>query len=337
MVMGNKKVLEVGKIPNSLLQTLVLDKIKIKNADVLVNPGIGEDCCALDFGDQLCVMSTDPITGTAAEVGRLAVHISCNDVASCGIAPIGLMVTVLAPEGTTVEDLEKVSDQLNQAANEIGVDIIGGHTEVTQAVNRFVLITMAVGKIKKDRMITTSGAKVGDDIVITKGAGIEGTAIIAYEKEDELLPVIGEELLNKAKSYMEKLSVVPEGVIAGEFGVHSMHDVTEGGLLGALWEVCRASGTGAEVFEEKIPLSEETRKICEHFAIDPFKLISSGCMLITCKNGEDLVKKLERKGIRAAVIGSVTEKGCYLVRKDRSRVFVNEPESDELYKVLKSQ
>ena len=335
MVNGKKKVLEVGKIPNSLLQALVLDKIKIKNADVLVNPGIGEDCCALDFGEYLCVMSTDPITGTAAEVGRLAVHISCNDIASCGIAPLGLLVTILAPEGTTQEDLEKVSDQLNMAANEIGADIIGGHTEVTQAVNRFVLITMAVGKVKKDKMITTAGAKLGDDIIITKGAGIEGTAIIAYEKEDELLPILGESLLKKAKGYMEMLSVVPEGILAGEFGVNSMHDATEGGLLGALWEVCKASGTGARIEYEKIPLSEETRLICEHFHIDPLKLISSGCMLITCENGSSLVEKLAQQGIKAAIIGKVVENGCTIVQKDGSTKAVSEPESDELYKVLK--
>lgn len=335
MVNRKKKVLEVGKIPNSLLQALVLDKIKIKNPDVLVNPGIGEDCCALDFGEYLCVMSTDPITGTAAEVGRLAVHISCNDIASCGIKPLGLLVTILAPQGTTQEDLETVSDQLNMAANEIGVDIIGGHTEVTQAVTRFVLITMAVGKVQKDKMITTAGAKIGDDIVITKGAGIEGTAIIAYEKEKELLPVLGETLLKKAKGYMDMLSVVPEGIIAGEHGVNSMHDATEGGLLGALWEVCQASYTGAKIEYAKIPISEETRLICDHFNIDPLKLISSGCMVITCEDGKGLVDKLEKQGIKAAVIGQIVKNECTLIQQDGKFSVISEPKSDELYKVLK--
>lgn len=335
MVSSKKKVLEIGKIPNSLLQALVLDKIKIKNPDVMVNPGIGEDCCALDFGENLCVMSTDPITGTASEVGRLAVHISCNDIASCGIKPLGLMVTILAPVGTTEYDLETVSEQLNTAADEIGVDIIGGHTEVTQAVTRFVLITMAVGKVQKDKMVTTAGAKIGDDIVITKGAGIEGTAIIAYEKEKELLPILGTDLLNKAKSYMEMLSVVPEGVAAGEFGVNSMHDVTEGGLLGAIWEVCEASGTGAEIYYDQIPISEETHMICEHFNIDPLKLISSGCLLITCENGAGLVERLDQINIKADVIGKVIETGCFLVNEDKSRSLINQPGSDELYKVLK--
>jgi len=332
----NKKleILEIGKIPNTLLQALVLDKIKIKNSDVVVNPGIGEDCCALDFGEYLCVMSTDPITGTAAEVGRLAVHISCNDIASCGIKPVGLMVTILAPKGTTAQDLETVSDQLNNAANELNIDIIGGHTEVTNAVNRFVLISMAVGKVKKGEMVTTAGAKLGDDIVMTKGVGIEGTAIIAYEKQNELISVLGSDRLDKAKSFMNMLSVVSEGLICGHFGVNSMHDVTEGGLLGAVWEVCEASGKGAEIYEDKILISEETTMICNHYNINPLKLISSGCMLITCKNGKDLVDKLREQEIDAAVIGKIVKTGCFLIDSKNSKKTISQPESDDLYKVL---
>lgn len=334
MAKDNLNILKIGKLPNSLLKSLVLDKINIKNPDVLINPGIGEDCTALDFGDDLCVLSTDPITGTASEVGRLAVHISCNDIASSGIKPLGLMVTVLAPFGTTAEELGKVSEQLNLAADEIGVDIIGGHTEVTAAVTRFILNTVAIGKVNKGKMITTAGARVNDDIVITKGAGIEGTAIIAYEKENELLSVMGKDSLDNAKGYMDKLSVVKEGTICGDFGVNSMHDVTEGGLLGALWEVCEASVVGAEIYYDKIPISKETQTICNFYQVDPLKLISSGCMLITCKNGPGLVKRLDKENIPSAVIGKIVKEGCMII-KDNNKLPIEQPGSDELYKVIK--
>jgi len=328
---GNMKV---GKIPNSVLKEIVLDKIKGNRKEVLIRPKVGEDCCAVDFENKVCVLSSDPITGAENEIGRLAVHISCNDVASCGAEPLGLIVTILVPPTAAQEDLELVMSQISNTANSLNVDIIGGHTEVTGAVNRFVVITTAVGYVLKDKLVSTSGAMAGDDIILTKFAGIEGTAIIAHDKERELKDKIEKDILEKAKSLVKDISVVKEGIIAGKFGVNSMHDVTEGGVLGAVWEVAEASGKGAVIYAEKIPVLEETLKICSIYNIDPFRLISSGCMIITCKNGKDLVKELEGNGIKATVIGQITEgKEKRLVLRDGYND-ISEPLSDELYKVV---
>lgn len=326
--------MNIGKIPNNILKEIILDKLQFKRKEVLLRPGIGEDCCAVDFGEYVCVMSSDPITGTSHEIGRLAVHITCNDIASSGIEPLGLLVTILAPPETTEKNIEQIMDQLTKTALSINVDIMGGHTEITASVTRFVIVCTAVGKALKNRMVTTGGAKPGDFIILTKSAGTEGTAIIALEKENELAGIIGEELLNEAKGLINNISVVKEGLIAGTYGVSAMHDATEGGILGAVWEMCEASGTGAQIDKQKINVAMSTLKICEYYHIDPLKLISSGCMLIACRDAEGLVKKLEEENIPAGVIGIIKE-GCErILVTDAGSELIMPPEADDLFKVI---
>lgn len=325
--------MEIGKIPSDVLEKL-LDQIKFQRSEVLVRPKIGEDCAVLDFGPYACVMSTDPITGAARDAGRLAVHISCNDVASCGVEPIGLMVTLLLPPSTEVAELEEIMAQIRQTAQSLQVDIIGGHTEVTDAVNRVVISTTAVGRLLKDQLVTTSGAHAGDDIIMTKTAGLEGTSIIAADKQDFLRQHLEWSVIKAAQDYIHHISVVREGVIAGQHGVTSMHDITEGGILGALWEVAEASGTGFEVWEDRIPVTPETRDICALLNVNPLRLISSGSMLITCQNGRSLVEKLAAEGISSAAIGRITGEKDRVMLKGNERVAVTPPEADELYKAL---
>ncbi len=224
--------------------------------------------------------------------------------------------------------------QMGDTANSLNVDIIGGHTEITAAVNKFVVITTSIGRVLKDKLVTTSGAQVGDDIVLTKSAGIEGTAIIAFDKEWELVEGIGCESVERAKGYMDSISVVKEGKLAGDFGVSAMHDVTEGGVLGAVWELAEASGVGVEVIEDRIPVARETEEICKFYGINPLKLISSGCMVIACEDGQALVEKLEENGIKASVIGKVTGGVERKLISGESIEDIEQPESDELYKVV---
>jgi len=326
--------MKAGKLPNDVLKKIILDKLKKTRTDILVRPGIGEDCCAIDFGENICLLSTDPITGAVNEIGRLAVHISCNDIASCGVEPLGLLITILAPVDTTVKDIEAIMDQITHETASLNVEVIGGHTEITEAVNRCVIVCTAIGKVLKNRMVTTSGARPGDDVVMTKSAGLEGTSIIAHDKEAYLAEKLGTALVERAKTFIDRISVVKEGVIAGKYGVNSMHDATEGGILGAVWEIAEASGVGVRIYRERIPIEPETLEISRLFEIDPLKLISSGCMVITCPDGEGLVNELKRNGIDASIIGKVT--GC----KDKKLISeshvedILQPGSDELYKAI---
>ncbi|NLV36450.1 MAG: AIR synthase [Clostridiaceae bacterium] len=326
--------MKIGKLPNDILEKLVLNKIQENRSEVIIRPKTGMDCAAVDFGNYACVLSSDPITGTSKEIGRLAVHICCNDIASCGVDPLGIMATILCPSDATEEELEHIMDQLTAAAASINVDLLGGHTEVTSAVTRFVISCTALGRCLKEKLIVTSGAKAGDDLVITKHAGLEGASIIAHEKELELTGLIGKQAVEEAKSYMNCISVVRDGIEAAKYGVNAMHDVTEGGILGAVWEICEASGNGAEVFLEDIPIKSVTKKICQHYNINPYKLISSGCMLISATDGKGLVSHLEKAGISAALFGKLNLSGDRIVISKEGKERITAPGADELYSVL---
>lgn len=320
-----------GKIPSELLRELVFDNIKTKHPDVILRPEIGEDCTAIEYGDYACVLSTDPITGADKGIGALAVHISCNDVASSGVKPIALLMTIMAPPSATEEDIRTIMIEAGEAAAKLGVEIAGGHTEVTSSVNKIIVSTTAIGKILKSKLVKTAGAQIGDDVVMTKYAGLEGTAILAKDRESELKAVLTHEELERAKDLSAYISVVQEGVLAGEFGVNSMHDVTEGGILGAAWEVAESSNTGIELALDSIPILSETTKLCKHFKLDPYRLISSGSMIITCKEGHRLVKLLQENGIAASVIGRIIENEKVVTRGGQ-KVELMPPGPDELFK-----
>ncbi len=327
--------LEIGKLPNELLQKMLENYAKVSRNEVLSRPMIGEDCAVLDFSDHLCVVTTDPITGADEEIGTLGVYIACNDLASAGAEPVGLLVTLLAPAGSELEDIEKVMRQIESAAKGLNADIIGGHTEVTDAVNRMVLSITALGRARHGSLASAGGAKPGDSIILTNYAGTEGTAILAYLFEKELALELGSDLVETSKHLLSSVNVVKEGLLAARFGVACMHDVTEGGVLGALWEVGNASGYGIEAEKRKIPILEETRRICNFLSIDPLKLISSGCMLMTTPNGEKILNILHQQDIKASIIGKVTfGKEMVLLDEDR-RIGITPPKSDELYKARK--
>lgn len=331
-------MLKVGKLDSDLLEKAVINKIKHKRQDVLVHAGVGEDCATIDFGEYECVMSTDPITASVNDIGRLCIHISCNDIASNGIEPVGILLSVMLPEGTTEDDLSAIMEQAADAAEECGVEIVGGHTEITTAVNQPVIVSTAIGRGKKGQSASAEKIKVGDCILMTKSAGIEGTGIIAGDYEEELAEFLSEEEINEAKALLSKISVVKDGMAAGSIGTHGMHDVTEGGILGAVWEMCRIAGVGAELLDEAIPVEAVTKKICAHYDIDYLRLISSGSMIIMASPDKKsaILEKLEAEGVATCEIGRILpiEEGLYLL-KDGEKQEIEPPRADELYKVVK--
>ncbi len=330
-------MLKAGKLDSDLLKKIVFDKITFRRPEVLTRPGIGEDCAVVDFGSYDCVMSTDPITAAISDIGRLSIHISCNDIASNGIEPLGIMLAVMLPVGTTEEDIEEMMRQAGEVSAKLGVEIIGGHTEITPAVNTPVIVSTAIGRAPKSGSQQADQLVPGDYIMITKAAGLEGSGIIACDFEDELKNVLTDEEIAEAKSLLDQVSVVTEGVAAGKVGTHGMHDVTEGGVLGAVWELCQIAGTGAEVWIDEIPVREVTKKICNHFDIDYLRLISSGCMVIVVppEKKESMEKTMEEVGVELSCIGVITEADKGIIMKKGDIVEeVAPPASDELYKVV---
>ncbi len=331
-------MLKVGKLDNDFLSRAVIGNIKYRRKEVLVHAGVGEDCAAIDFGKYECVMSTDPITASVNDIGRLCIHISANDIASNGIEPLGIMLAVMLPMGTTEDDVACIMKQASDAAAECNIEIIGGHTEITTAVNRPVIVSTAVGRAPCGGSASARDIEPGDSIIMTKTAGIEGTGIIARDCEGELAGVLTAAELMHAQGLLSNVSVVREGIIAGSIGTHGMHDVTEGGILGAIWEMCDIAGAGAIIDRQKIPTDPVSDKICARFGIDILRLISSGSMLIIAspEKKDRIITEISAQGIAACQIGKITRKedGLYITDgKNRSRI--EPPRPDELYKVVR--
>ena len=321
-----------GKLDFDDLKKIIFDNKTVRRNEVKIRNDVGEDCSVIDFGDCEGIFSTDPITGADKNIGKLAVHINCNDIASVGGEPLGILVTILAPVDSTLDDINKVMKEIDEEAAKIGVEILGGHTEVTSAVNKLVISVTVIGKNKKGKSVRTGGAKLGDDIVVTKTLGIEGTYILINDYEERVKKILTTDEIKSGKTLINKISVLAEGMICNEFGVNSMHDITEGGLLGGLFEVSMACGKGFKIYKDKIPMLDITKKVCNEFKIDPLRLISSGSMLITVSDGNGLVERLKEHGIESSVIGKICEKEKILM-DGNNKILVEPPKRDELFNI----
>lgn len=326
--------MEIGKVPETVLKRAVFRQIHTRREEVLVGAGVGEDCAALQLGpDEVFVLSTDPITGTDKNTGELAVQITANDLASAGAEPVALLLTVLLPVTADEPMIRRLMKEVDEACEKLHIQVVGGHTEVTAVVNQPVISVTGIGKAKKGHLVTTGGAGIGDDVVATKWIGIEGTSIIAREKEQELLERFAAPFVEEAKNFDRFLSVVPDAAAAVKSGVTAMHDVTEGGIYGALWELAEASGVGLEIDLKKIPVRQETIELCEYYRLNPYQLISSGCMLMTAPDGRRLVRDLEKAGIHATLIGRCVDGKAKKILNGEDTAYLERPKTDELYKI----
>ena len=326
--------MKIGKVPEAVLKRSVLNQIHKRRDEVLLGAAVGEDCTAVSVGeDEMLVMSTDPITGATKDIGDLAIQITVNDLASSGAEPIGVMLTILLPERVSEKKLRDMMEQVEIACAKANVQVMGGHTEVTEAVTQPLISVTAVGKVKKGQMVSTGGAKPGMDLVVTKWIGLEGTSIIAKDHEEELLTRLPKNLVDTAKGFDKYLSVLPESRVAVECGVAAMHDITEGGIFGALWEMGEASSVGLDVDLKSIPVKQETIEVCEFFGINPYELISSGAMLIATNDGNGLVRKLAEAGVASAIIGKSNSSNDKRVLSGDEVRFLEPPKADALYSV----
>lgn len=326
--------MKVGKVSETILKRSIFKQIHTKRDEVLLGAGVGEDCAAMKLAPgEIFVISTDPITGTVKDIGTLAIQITANDLASSGAEPVGVMLTVLLPEEIEEADIKQMMGEVEEACARFHIQVMGGHTEVTRAVNQPIISVTGVGKVQEGHLVSTAGAKPGQDILVTKWIGVEGTSIIAKEKEEELRKRFPAAFVETAKGFDRYISVVEDSKIAVKHGVSATHDVTEGGIYGALWEVAEASGVGLEIDLKAIPIRQETVEICECFELNPYYLISSGCMLMAADRGHDLVRELEKAGIPAAVIGKATDGKARRIVNGEDESFLERPKTDELYKI----
>lgn len=329
--------MKIGKLDFNILEEVILNHVNkdiLNSEEILVSPSIGEDCCILKSQNEHIILSTDPITATSKSIGKLAVNININDISASGGEPIGIMPTILLPEGTTEAYFKEVMSEIIIEVKKFGLKILGGHTEITDAVTRPVISCTIIGKTKNKKFTPTSGAIAGQSVVMTKFTALEGTSIIFNEKLKELKTFLSTELIDEVISLSELLNISKESKIAFEHGATCMHDATEGGVLGACWELAKASNCGINIFIEKIPILTSTKKICNYFNINPYKLISSGVLIITTFDPKNLVKKLEQNGINSAIIGEILQDPSErFIHFKNQRKNLKEPKRDEIYKI----
>ncbi len=327
-----------GKLPPDFLFKRIVGKLPVEGEGVLLGPSLGEDAAILEVGDPLLAVHSDPVTGGGRLAGWLSVYVASNDIATRGLRPKWLLVVLLFREGASESEISDLVDQVGAASREVGAAVVGGHTEVTPGLPFNIVVTTAIGTGRS--VLNTRDAREGDYLVLTKAAGLEGTAILATELRESLEKKgLDPELLDRASGFIREISVVRDAMVAANFA-RAMHDPTEGGLLGGVQEMALASGNGFIIYEERIPLREETVAICDALGIDPLKLISSGSLLISADEQvvEELVSNLRREGIEASVIGRLKGKGegMKLLRRNGIEEDVSEPVMDELWRVLPS-
>ena len=327
-----------GKLPPSFLEKYVWRRHGRDDPRVLVGPGIGEDAAVIDMGDRVLVLHSDPITEAVEGIGWLALNIAANDVATAGARPLWASVTILLPEGFGEELLDEITRDLHRAAEELGVSIVGGHTEEAPRLDRPILVVTMLGEAPRDRYVRTGGAGPGDAVLVIKSAGLEGTSILAKDFRSLLESRgLSDGLLERAAGFAAEVSVVREALLLAELGATSLHDPTEGGLIGGLVEVALASGKTLEVWEESVPVRPETRSICEALGLDPLKLISSGALIATVPPEKlaSVEEALRRLDVEYGVVGRVHEGAARLVihRVDGRKEEYMEPPVDELARV----
>jgi len=330
--------LSPGKIPIDILKDVVFKNLGAPRNEVVLGPAAGVDGAILDMGSKDAVVSMDPITGAVERIGWEAINVNANDVATFGVEPAFFFSCIMLPEGADSKTVEAISAQMNQAAKDLGIAIVGGHCESTPGLANPIVVGCVMGLTEKGKYVTAAGAKTGDKIILTKTAGIEGTAILATDREEQLKKVFAASMLEDAKRFYNQISIVKDALTAYRAGgVHAMHDPTEGGILNGIHEMADAAGLGARVLEEKITVEPETAKICRFYEIDPLQLISSGALLIAAdpEAAPKIVENLAKERIFADVIGEFlpnTNKRI-LVHGDEAEMLPR-PLSDHLWLAL---
>jgi len=325
----------MSKFSIEVLNRTVYPYFSHKDPDVVLGAKFGEDVALTRVGGVLLASHVDPIVGAVQNIGWLAVHVACNDIATSGAAPRWIQLLVLVPSEDDEALLAEIMQDIARASDETGVEIIGGHTGYSASLSRPLVAVTALGTVQEGDQVLTQGAQPGDHVIITKGIPLEGTAILANDFSQAALCLgLTQADLAAARALMSKVSVIPEAMIFAKFGATSMHDVTRGGLLETLREMTLVSGVGMQIEDDRIPIPKVAVRFASAFQFDPLKMISSGTLAATVPDAKvaAVAEALGDSGILFADIGMIIEgKGVQVVRDGQFLSFDDvEPEADEL-------
>jgi len=325
----------MSKFSFDVLQRRVFPFTKNMGGEVVLGAAFGEDVALTRIGGDILASHVDPIVGAVGNIGRLAVHVSCNDIAASGIPPRWLLLLVLVPSRDQEELLEEIMRDASRAAGEVNAAIIGGHTGYSAGLSRPLVAVTAMGAASGRKPVRTGGARPGDSVLVTKGIGLEGTAILAEDFADVALSLgLTERDLKSAGELIGSISVMPEALILAESGASSMHDVTRGGLLETLLEISYVSGVMIEIDSSLLPVPETVSRFADAFDFDPLQMISSGTLAVTVPKTRlaDTKKALDESGTVFAEVGRVKKgAGVTISRKGRPEHYSElQAERDEL-------
>lgn len=341
----NESKIRIGKINADKFTSFISKRLGAENNSIFVPPRNGIDAGVIDIGNgKVLVVAEDPILAIPGQplemFGWYTVHIGASDVAVMGAKPEFMTYTLLLPPETPDSHLETIIDSIHKAAQELGVAIIGGHTGFYPGFSAPTIGGVTVfGTTEKDKYITPAMARPGNEVILTKGPAIEATGILSVFREKELSEKMDANVLEKAKELCKKITVVEDALTAFSSGkVRAMHDATEGGVLGGLFEMANASNVGMVIDENLFLYPEEVRLVCRNLNIDPIEAISEGSLLIAAEkeSSASIIENLEKKGIPATVIGYVTDDPDERVikRENGDLQKLRVPDEDPFWKVF---
>lgn len=329
--------MKVGKISESVLKRSVLKQIKVnKDSKMLSGASVGADCAIFSFSgagfSNIMTCVQEAAVAGKADMERI-LHKTANGVVCAGAVPIAAMISLMLPESMEEAKLQELMCEARRVCDKIGMALAGGQTNVWADILKPHVSVTVLGTVAGEKTILPGRAKPGQDIVISKWIALEGTAMIAKTLGEQMTARYPLYFIEEAASFGKYISVLPEAQIAADKGVSAMHDVSEGGIFRALWEIAESAGTGLNVDLKKIPIRQETVEVCEFFQISPYELLSGGSLIMVADDGEGLTEALLEAGIPAAVVGKLTAGNDRVIVNEEETRFLDRPRTDEIYKV----
>lgn len=325
--------MRIGKVSDSVLKRSVLKLLREKREEISKGAGVGEDCALFSFKDShMASCVSEVAVADVADIGR-ALQKCANNLATAKAEPVAAMMQLLLPQETEEPFLKQLMKAANEAAQKLSMQIVGGHTTVSPYVTQPIVCFTGFGKAQEDVCVPTGVIKPGMDIVVTKWIGLEGTAILAKKHEEELLDRYPRYMVEKAIAFSEYMSILPEAAVAWKSGASSMHDVSEGGIFAALWEMAESAGVGLNIDLRKLPLRQETVEVCELLEKNPYELLGGGSLIIAAADGEAMVEALAAEGIVATNVGQFTDSNDKLIFNEEEKRYMDRPAMDQVIEI----
>ncbi len=325
--------MKAGKLKESVLRRSVLNQLHMTEDAQLVRPSVGTDFGAIQIKDEAVVTAVETRVPGNGILACTSVYAACNNLVCSGARPLGITVNFLVPTESNEQQMREQMQAVDEICVKEQLPVLSGHTEVVRNLKEPFLTVTAVGTVSPDKMLSCTRVKPGMDILVTKYIALEGTAVLAAEHEEQLRTRFAQPFLDTAKSFIQYLSIRPEAKAAAQSGAVALHDLSEGGIYAALWEMGQGSGVGLTIDLKKIPLRQETVEICEYFDLNPYKLLSGGSLLIAAENGHAVAESLKEAGIEAVVIGKTTDSNDRVLVNGEECRFLETAQTDELWRI----